>query len=142
MTCIICFEKINNGLGLKCGHNYCSECILTWLTTKKNCPCCRGYVGEDLENYVTNRITRTTNIRFKIHRAIMNYKRKVYYTNNDKLEIFQLVLSKENRILLKTDKRFRDNYNEAVKRVINKCIFKGEDDWAERFKEYLYTNEV
>ena len=142
MTCIICFEKINNRIGLKCGHNYCSECILKWLITQKRCPCCRSYVGEDLENYVTNRITRKQKIRFKIHRAIMDYKRKVIYTNNDRLEIFNMVLSEENRLLLKTDKIFRNNYNEAVNKVINKCILKGEDDWGERFKEYLYTNEV
>lgn len=136
MTCIICFEKINNRLGLVCGHNYCSECILAWLTINKSCPCCRRYIGEDLENYTTNRITRTTKIRFKIHRAIMDYKRKVFYTHNDKIEIFNMVLSKENRILLKTDKRFRDNYNEAVNKVINKCH---DDYWREIFKKYLYN---
>lgn len=136
MKCIICFEKINNRLGLVCGHNYCSECILAWLTKNKSCPCCRRYIGEDLENYTTNRITRTTKIRFKIHRAIMDYKRKYFHTHNDKIEIFNMVLSKENRILLKTDKRFRDNYNEAVNKVINKCH---DDYWREILKKYLYN---
>ena len=139
MTCIICFEKINNRIGLKCGHNYCSECILTWLTTKNNCPCCRGYVGEDLENYVTNRITRTTGVRFNIHRAIMDYKRG-FRTHTDKIYIFEMILSKKNSILIKTDKRFRNNYNEAVNKIINKCNLVGDEYWKERFKKYLYVN--
>lgn len=40
-TCSICLEILKEPVGLKCGHMYCSHCLLTWLNNHKTCPMCR-----------------------------------------------------------------------------------------------------
>ena len=39
-SCAICFQDESLSL-TKCGHIYCKECILKWISQKKNCPICK-----------------------------------------------------------------------------------------------------
>lgn len=39
--CPICYEKIGEGVQLKCKHAYHSDCIDTWFMKKTTCPMCR-----------------------------------------------------------------------------------------------------
>ena len=39
--CPICFEKINDGIQLKCAHMYHDDCIQHWFEKKTTCPMCR-----------------------------------------------------------------------------------------------------
>jgi hypothetical protein len=42
-SCIICSKNLHKPMLLTCCQNIiCSECILTWLNTKPNCPLCRS----------------------------------------------------------------------------------------------------
>jgi hypothetical protein len=45
--CTICFEGCQNKKTLKCGHNFCINCISKWiyLEGKKTCPLCRAEVN-------------------------------------------------------------------------------------------------
>ena len=41
--CMICMDKFQDYQkvkSLKCGHEYCQECIDKWLMTEKRCPVC------------------------------------------------------------------------------------------------------
>lgn len=43
-SCTICmceFEEKEIIKGLKCGHNFHSECLKQWIMREPNCPCCR-----------------------------------------------------------------------------------------------------
>lgn len=46
--CVICLELLTKSPTLmrlpKCGHMFCSLCILTWINTEKTCPCCRSKI--------------------------------------------------------------------------------------------------
>ena len=44
--CICCSELPKATTTLKCGHTFCTGCILTWFQQKNNCPMCRAVVEE------------------------------------------------------------------------------------------------
>jgi superfamily II DNA or RNA helicase len=44
-TCSICMELIINPILIECTHIFCGSCLLTWLKTNKNCPCCRNNIN-------------------------------------------------------------------------------------------------
>lgn len=47
--CPICLTQIENPYFLKCGHIFCTDCILDWATTSKNtCPMCRTCISEPI----------------------------------------------------------------------------------------------
>lgn len=39
--CILCMDNRKDVSAIPCGHIFCWECILEWLTTKNECPICR-----------------------------------------------------------------------------------------------------
>ena len=41
IECPICTDHIKNPLILKCKHQFCDECIHSWLEQKNTCPLCR-----------------------------------------------------------------------------------------------------
>ncbi|ODV96318.1 hypothetical protein PACTADRAFT_49681, partial [Pachysolen tannophilus NRRL Y-2460] len=45
--CIICRGPIVTGILTSCGHQYCKECLETWLQNKKNCPLCKNPLSKD-----------------------------------------------------------------------------------------------
>ena len=50
--CPICINNIKNPLRLdKCGHEFCTDCINTWMYRKNSCPNCR----EPIEYYQVSR---------------------------------------------------------------------------------------
>jgi hypothetical protein len=53
--CSICYEILGPRTDVikltDCGHEYCSDCLIEWLTVKFTCPMCRGKASEtDLNN--------------------------------------------------------------------------------------------
>jgi SUMO ligase MMS21 Smc5/6 complex component len=44
-VCSICLEEMNENSGelieLSCNHIYHKDCILSWFSKSKTCPCCR-----------------------------------------------------------------------------------------------------
>lgn len=44
VTCAICHGLMVGCLSLSCGHLFCSQCILRWLTSHTSCPSCRQAV--------------------------------------------------------------------------------------------------
>jgi hypothetical protein len=42
--CVICYEEIGktNNCVTPCGHAFCFKCLVTSMTTKNTCPCCRS----------------------------------------------------------------------------------------------------
>ena len=47
--CSICHDEINEKTGstrLSCSHEYHLGCIVSWLSKKDTCPCCRNEVSE------------------------------------------------------------------------------------------------
>lgn len=44
--CCICMETRTN-LILSCTHNFCEKCIKEWQITRKSCPICRCYAGDN-----------------------------------------------------------------------------------------------
>ncbi|KAK4615659.1 hypothetical protein CLAFUW4_10438 [Fulvia fulva] len=43
--CSICYENernFNTSIITPCRHNFCAECLKTWLETSNTCPCCRA----------------------------------------------------------------------------------------------------
>ena len=53
-TCAICLSEYEHGEAIRrsshCNHVYHDKCILDWLETNLECPCCRTYfVSPDIE---------------------------------------------------------------------------------------------
>jgi hypothetical protein len=49
-SCVICLEeyKLKDSLGgLKCGHDFHSDCIKKWLQVKNACPVCKAAAADD-----------------------------------------------------------------------------------------------
>ncbi|XP_078172477.1 uncharacterized protein LOC144566338 [Carex rostrata] len=45
--CAVCLEKVRGKkkvMRLPCSHKYHSDCVLPWLVTHPDCPCCRSAV--------------------------------------------------------------------------------------------------
>lgn len=48
-SCSICIEQFEQPMVTPCGHQFCKECILGWLSSKNTCPMCR-------KNITTNQL--------------------------------------------------------------------------------------
>lgn len=49
--CAICYEKIKEKCIVEgCSHQFCKNCIFTWLKTRKNCPLCRAKINNIIED--------------------------------------------------------------------------------------------
>ena len=44
LICCICTGVLEDPIESPCRHVFCSDCIKTWLSTKKTCPSCRSAV--------------------------------------------------------------------------------------------------
>ena len=44
MDCSICYGEFNNPVRLECQHQFCSGCLLQWMTRSQSCPLCRGQI--------------------------------------------------------------------------------------------------
>ena len=51
MTCPVCLNHITRPRVTPCNHEFCSECLDTWLTCKLTCPLCRAFVDDVEELY-------------------------------------------------------------------------------------------
>ena len=80
--CSICMSEFNSPSTLECNHQFCSKCILDWLTTYKNdnCPLCRKYVSNKYKTIIYHNIPHHTRSVTKKNR----YKH-VYDTIQSKL---------------------------------------------------------
>jgi len=60
-SCPICLEefseKPNNQSMTKCGHKFCTSCLMQHLRKNNNCPCCRTQLLEEIQ-YSTHRLYR------------------------------------------------------------------------------------
>lgn len=41
ITCLICYTGISTGSIIKCGHYFCKDCIVHWLSKNHSCPLCK-----------------------------------------------------------------------------------------------------
>ena len=51
MTCPVCLNHITRPRVTPCNHEFCSECLDTWLTRKLTCPLCRAFADDVDELY-------------------------------------------------------------------------------------------
>ena len=111
--CVICMQKIKDKVLTPCNHEFCRECILQWVVKKHNCPLCRQYLNV---KSLTGRITRSTAALTRIYNAIERFTEGPK-TLERMIDVFSVVLMKNNEIILKTNKDFREAYNEKVKQA-------------------------
>lgn len=45
-NCSICFDNIKIKTDLECGHNFCTVCILKWMSKSMSCPLCRTTITD------------------------------------------------------------------------------------------------
>ncbi|KAJ8317353.1 hypothetical protein KUTeg_005257 [Tegillarca granosa] len=50
VDCVICMDKIKNGKKLKCGHEFCQDCISDAFKHKPACPMCGSIFGKVFGN--------------------------------------------------------------------------------------------
>ena len=113
MDCVICLQKIRDKSITACNHEFCRECILQWVIRKHNCPMCRRFLTT---KSITGRLTRQGSATMRVYGALERYidgPRSL----DGMLNVFEVVLKKENRILLNNNKDFRKAYNEKVKQA-------------------------
>lgn len=111
--CVICIQKIKDKVLTPCNHEFCRECILQWVVKKHNCPLCRQYLNV---KSLTGRITRSTAALTRIYNAIERFTEGPK-TLERMIDVFSVVLMKNNEIILKSNKDFREAYNEKVKQA-------------------------
>jgi len=46
ITCSICFDNIKGKVELDCSHNFCTVCILKWMSKSRSCPLCRTTITD------------------------------------------------------------------------------------------------
>ena len=126
MDCVICLQKIRDKSITACNHEFCRECILQWVIKKHNCPICRRFLTT---KSITGRLTRQGSATMRVYGALESYINGPKSLNG-MLNVFKVVLKKENRILLNNNKGFREAYNEKVKRA--------EEIFGEDLCEYYY----
>ena len=126
MDCVICMQKMRDKVITPCNHQFCRECILQWILKKNNCPICRRFLTV---NSITGRLTRTGAATMRVYEAL-----EAYIVGPRTLErminIFKVVLKKENKILINNNQGFREAYNEKVKQA--------EDIFEVELTEYYY----
>ena len=113
MDCVICMQKMKDKVITPCNHQFCRECILQWILKKNNCPICRRFLTV---KSVTGRLTRTGAATMRVYEALESYIVGPR-TLERMINIFKVVLKKENKILLINNKGFREAYNEKVKQA-------------------------
>ena len=106
-------QKIKDKVLTPCNHEFCRECIYQWVVKKHNCPLCRQYLNV---KSLTGRITRSTAALTRIYNAIERFTEGPK-TLERMIDVFSVVLMKKNEIILKTNKDFREAYNEKVKQA-------------------------
>ena len=111
--CVICIQKIKDKVLTPCNHEFCRECILQCVVKKHNCPLCRQYLNV---KSLTGRITRSTAALTRIYNAIERFTEGPK-TLERMIDVFSVVLMKNNEIILKSNKDFREAYNEKVKQA-------------------------
>lgn len=126
MDCVICLQKIKDKSITACNHEFCRECILQWVIKKHNCPICRRFLTT---KSITGRLTRQGSATMRVYGALERYIEGPR-TLSGMLNVFKVVLKKENRILLNNNTGFREAYNEKVKRA--------EEIFGEDLCEYYY----
>jgi hypothetical protein len=63
-NCPICFDNITSPvMEPKCQNIFCGECLLTWLSTKVNCPLCRQSICSKDLIYITGKDKKTKPIK-------------------------------------------------------------------------------
>jgi len=113
--CVICMQKIKDKVITPCNHEYCRECILRWIVKKHNCPLCRSFL---MIKGITGRQTRTTSALTRIYCALERFTEGPRNIERMK-EVFDIVLEKKNKILIKNNREFRMAYNEKVNQAEN-----------------------
>ena len=126
MDCVICMQKMRDKVITPCNHQFCRECILQWILKKNNCPICRRFLTV---KSVTGRLTRIGAATMRVYEALEAYIVGPR-TLQRMINIFKVVLKKENKILLINNKGFREAYNEKVKQA--------EDIFDVELTEYYY----
>ena len=126
MDCVICLQKMKDKVITPCNHQFCRECILQWILKKNNCPICRRFLTV---KSVTGRLTRTGAAIMRVYEALERFIDGPR-TLERMINIFKVVLKKENKILINTNKDFRRAYNEKVKQA--------EDIYEVELSQYYY----
>lgn len=55
LLCVICKRPLEDPRRTRCGHIFCSDCIIRWIATKTNsCPVCRSYVSVGSLSFVSD----------------------------------------------------------------------------------------
>lgn len=127
--CVICMQKIKDKVITPCNHQYCRECILRWIVVRHNCPVCRTFL---MVKGITGRQTRTTAALTRIYGALERFTEGPRNIERMK-EVFDIVLEKKNKILIKNNREFRIAYNEKV--------IQAENIYNVNLEEYYYSRD-
>lgn len=130
--CIICHSELQKPMFLSCCQNIiCSECILTWINTKENCPLCRSELSSKNLTLIDEQFEKqkTVNCEKKLKPDIIldilkgnNYGKFIIFSNYD--ESFSSV------------KKILDE------KKINYCELKGGKDKRNRDIESFKNDDV
>lgn len=65
--CPICWDKMDTGRKLPCGHLFHNFCLRSWLEQDTSCPTCRKSLKTQIDTPRENRIANNFTIRNRLY---------------------------------------------------------------------------
>ena len=128
MHCAICQEKCNSEYKLECGHEFHTECLMSWFRSgQSTCPCCRDEGCKIHSNFnYTRRLSKMSSCPQFIKDAISDFDHIKDEIKNIKDEISSLDCDAQNikSQILQKKKKLKSNQKQfkIAKKAISNCI--------------------